>query len=128
MATISPLVSTSSLCASWSDSKQASPTPSHAASQVAPAFGTVAFTNVVKTAEPLFTCLFSYLFLGQLFALPVYLSLLPVVFGVCLASASEAPPSSAIDTLPYHLPTLAPIYPVRFWQSGYTICSQQSVI
>jgi len=61
----------------------------HVLSTVAPAYGTVAFTNVVKTLEPLFTCLFSYLFLGQLFALPVYLSLLPVIGGVAVASASE---------------------------------------
>jgi len=61
----------------------------HVLSTVAPAYGTVAFTNVVKTLEPLFTCLFSYIFLGQLFALPVYLSLLPVIGGVAVASASE---------------------------------------
>ncbi|EOD41567.1 hypothetical protein EMIHUDRAFT_460932 [Emiliania huxleyi CCMP1516] len=61
----------------------------HLLSTVAPAYGTVAFTNVVKTLEPLFTCAFSALLLGQTFPLPVYLSLLPVVFGVCLASASE---------------------------------------
>ena len=61
----------------------------HVMSTVAPAYGTVAFTNVVKTLEPLFTCIFSALFLNQIFALPVYLSLLPVIFGVALASASE---------------------------------------
>ena len=64
----------------------------HLLSTVAPAYGTVAFTNVVKTLEPLFTCLFSYFFLGQLFALPVYLSLLPVIGGVAVASANEARP------------------------------------
>ena len=61
----------------------------HVMSTVSPAYGTVAFTNVVKTLEPLFTCLFSALFLKQIFALPVYLSLLPVIFGVALASANE---------------------------------------
>lgn len=61
----------------------------HLLSTVAPAYGTVAFTNVVKTAEPLFTCLFSALFFGQIFPLPVYLSLVPVIAGVCLATASE---------------------------------------
>jgi len=61
----------------------------HIMSTVAPAYGTVAFTNVVKTLEPLFTCLFSAVFLHQIFALPVYLSLIPVIFGVALASASE---------------------------------------
>ena len=43
----------------------------HILSTVAPAYGTVAFTNVVKTLEPLFTCLFSAIFLNQIFALPV---------------------------------------------------------
>jgi len=61
----------------------------HVMSTVAPAYGTVAFTNVVKTLEPLFTCLFSAIFLKQVFALPVYLSLLPVIAGVAVASANE---------------------------------------
>jgi len=61
----------------------------HVLSTVSPAYGTVAFTNVVKTLEPLFTCLFSFVLLGQLFAPPVYLSLLPVIGGVIMASASE---------------------------------------
>jgi solute carrier family 35 protein E1 len=61
----------------------------HLLSTVAPAYGTVAFTNVVKTAEPLFTCFFSALFLGPTFPLPVYLSLIPVIAGVCVATASE---------------------------------------
>jgi len=43
----------------------------HVMSTVAPAYGTVAFTNVVKTLEPLFTCIFSAIFLHQIFALPV---------------------------------------------------------
>jgi len=61
----------------------------HVLSTVAPAYGTVAFTNVVKTLEPLFTCVFSAVFLKQVFAMPVYLSLVPVIFGVALASANE---------------------------------------
>lgn len=61
----------------------------HVLSTVAPAYGTVAFTNVVKTLEPLFTCLFSAVFLRQIFSARVYLSLLPVIAGVAVASASE---------------------------------------
>jgi len=61
----------------------------HVLAPVSPAYGPVAFTNVVKTLEPLFTCLFSFVLLGQLFAPPVYLSLLPVIGGVIMASASE---------------------------------------
>ena len=33
----------------------------HVTSTLAPAYGTVAFSNIVKTAEPFFTCLFSFL-------------------------------------------------------------------
>ena len=61
----------------------------HVLSTVAPAYGTVAFTNVVKTLEPLFTCLFSAVLLRQIFSARVYLSLLPVIGGVAVASASE---------------------------------------
>ena len=61
----------------------------HALSTVAPAYGTVAFTNVVKTLEPLFTCALSALFLREVFSLPVYLSLVPVIAGVLLASTNE---------------------------------------
>ena len=61
----------------------------HALSTVAPAYGTVAFTNVVKTLEPLFTCALSAVFLGEIFSLPVYLSLVPVIAGVLLASTNE---------------------------------------
>lgn len=61
----------------------------HALSTVAPAYGTVAFTNVVKTLEPLFTCALSAVFLGQIFSPLVYLSLLPVIAGVILASTNE---------------------------------------
>ena len=65
------------------------PCASHVLSTVSPAYGTVAFTNVVKTLEPLFTCFFSAIFLKQIFSVPVYLSLVPVIFGVALASANE---------------------------------------
>lgn len=61
----------------------------HLMSTVAPAYGTVAFTNVVKTLEPLFTCVFSAVLLDQVFPAPVYLSLVPVVMGVAIASANE---------------------------------------
>ncbi|CAN0216481.1 unnamed protein product, partial [Phaeothamnion confervicola] len=51
--------------------------------------GAVSFTHIVKAAEPVFTAGFSALLLGQVFALPVYLSLIPVIFGVGLASLKE---------------------------------------
>lgn len=49
----------------------------------------VSFSHVVKSAEPLFQVAASALFLKSVFALPVYLSLLPVIGGVILASVSE---------------------------------------
>jgi len=67
----------------------------HLMSTIAPAYGTVAFTNVVKTAEPIFTCIFAALFFGQTFSLPVYLTLVPVIAGVLLATASEVSFSTA---------------------------------
>ncbi|KAJ9512484.1 hypothetical protein QJQ45_018777 [Haematococcus lacustris] len=44
----------------------------------------------VQAAEPLFSVMFSGLFLGQVPPLPVLLTLLPIVGGVVLASLSEA--------------------------------------
>ena len=58
----------------------------HATSTLAPAYGTVAFSNIIKTAEPLFTCVFSYLFYRRTFSLATYVSLLLVVSGVVLFS------------------------------------------
>ena len=43
-----------------------------------------------QAAEPLFSALFSYLFMGDMPPLPVLLTLLPIVGGVVIASASEA--------------------------------------
>ena len=51
--------------------------------------GAVSFTHIVKAAEPVFTAGLSAAILGQTFALPVYLSLLPIIFGVSLASLKE---------------------------------------
>jgi len=51
--------------------------------------GAVSFTHIVKAAEPVFTALFSACFLGQIFSVWTYLTLIPVVFGVGIASATE---------------------------------------
>lgn len=51
--------------------------------------GAISFTHIVKASEPLFTALGSAVFFKQFFAMPVYLSLLPVVAGVGLASLKE---------------------------------------
>jgi solute carrier family 35, member E1 len=51
--------------------------------------GTISFTHVVKSAEPLFTAVLSVLVLKSSLSFSVYMSLLPIVFGVALASAKE---------------------------------------
>lgn len=51
--------------------------------------GSVSFTHVVKAAEPIFSAIFSAIFLQNIFPLPVYLSLAPIVVGVGLASLKE---------------------------------------
>ncbi|CAL8460892.1 g423 [Coccomyxa elongata] len=49
----------------------------------------VSFTHTIKAMEPFFSVLLSALFLGESPSIPVVLSLLPVVGGVALASATE---------------------------------------
>ena len=53
----------------------------HVTSTLAPAYGTVAFSNIIKTAEPLFTCFFSIVLYGKSFPSTVYASLVLVVLG-----------------------------------------------
>lgn len=49
----------------------------------------VSFTHVVKSMEPFVNVMGSAIFLKSIFPLPVYLSLVPVVAGVIMASVSE---------------------------------------
>lgn len=51
--------------------------------------GAVSFTHIVKAAEPAVSAALSAIFLQSYLPLPVYLSLLPVMFGVGLASLTE---------------------------------------
>mmetsp|Transcript_5366 Transcript_5366/g.6982 ORF Transcript_5366/g.6982 Transcript_5366/m.6982 type:complete len:398 (+) Transcript_5366:70-1263(+) len=51
--------------------------------------GAVSFTHIVKASEPVVSAVLSALFLKQVLPLPVYLSLLPVIGGVGLASLKE---------------------------------------
>lgn len=48
----------------------------------------VSFTHVIKSAEPVFTVLFSS-FIGDSYPLKVWLSILPIVFGCSLAAVTE---------------------------------------
>lgn len=61
----------------------------HVTSTLAPAFGTVAFSNIVKTAEPLFTCGCSMVLFQRAYTWPVYAALLMVVAGVALVSCRD---------------------------------------
>ena len=49
----------------------------------------MSFAQTVKAAEPVFTCVLSYLVLGTVFKWPVYASLIPIIGGVSLASLKE---------------------------------------
>mmetsp|Transcript_5985 Transcript_5985/g.20399 ORF Transcript_5985/g.20399 Transcript_5985/m.20399 type:complete len:388 (+) Transcript_5985:62-1225(+) len=61
----------------------------HASAVIALGAGAVSFAQIVKAGEPVFTCLLSYLVLGQVFSPAVYATLVPIVGGVALASLKE---------------------------------------
>merc|ERR1712127_965060 len=61
----------------------------HAGSVIALGAGAVSFAQTVKAAEPVFTCVMSYLVLGTVFKWQVYASLFPIIAGVCVASLKE---------------------------------------
>lgn len=61
----------------------------HVATVVSLGAGAVSFTHIIKAAEPFFSVVMSGIFLKSFFPIPVYLTLLPVVAGVALASLSE---------------------------------------
>jgi len=51
--------------------------------------GAVSFVSIVKASEPAVSALLSGVLLGQVFPVPVYLTLIPIIFGVALASLKE---------------------------------------
>jgi solute carrier family 35 protein E1 len=61
----------------------------HIGAVVSAGAGAVSFTQIVKAAEPVFTCFLSALILGSRIAPLTMLSLLPIVLGVSLASMTE---------------------------------------
>lgn len=61
----------------------------HIAAVVSASAGAVSFTQIVKAAEPVFTCFLSALILGVRLNPVTVLSLIPIVFGVALASVTE---------------------------------------
>jgi len=61
----------------------------HAGAVIALGAGAVSFAQTVKAAEPVFTCVLSYLVLGTVFKWQVYSALLPIILGVSIASLKE---------------------------------------
>lgn len=61
----------------------------HIAANISFAAVAISLTHTVKTLEPAFNVLLSQLVLGQSTPLPVVLTLIPIMFGVGLASAGE---------------------------------------
>lgn len=51
--------------------------------------GAVSFTHIVKASEPVFSAILSTFILGAYFPTNVYLTLIPIVLGVALASIKE---------------------------------------
>ena len=51
--------------------------------------GAVSFVHIVKASEPVFSAFFSFTITGKGFPLPVYVSLAPIICGVCFASLQD---------------------------------------
>lgn len=61
----------------------------HVAATVSMSKVAVSFTHIIKSGEPAFSVLVSRFFLGEVFPVPVYLSLLPIIGGCALAAVTE---------------------------------------
>merc|ERR1719231_854187 len=61
----------------------------HSASVFALGAGAVSFTQIVKAAEPAFAAVLSTFVYGKKISKAKWLSLIPVIGGVCLASVKE---------------------------------------
>jgi solute carrier family 35 protein E1 len=61
----------------------------HVGGVIALGAGAVSFMQIVKASEPVVSCILSAAMLGQVYSVPVYLTLLPIVGGVGLASLKE---------------------------------------
>lgn len=61
----------------------------HVATCVSFSYVAVSFAHIVKAAEPAVSSVGSALFLGEVYSLPVYLSLLPIIVGVSLSAVSQ---------------------------------------
>jgi solute carrier family 35 protein E1 len=61
----------------------------HVGAVIALGAGAVSFAHIVKASEPVVTCAFNALLLGQVLPVSVYLTLLPIIGGVAIASLKE---------------------------------------
>ena len=61
----------------------------HVGAVIALGAGAVSFAHIVKASEPVVTCALNALLLGQILPLPVYMTLLPIIGGVAIASMKE---------------------------------------
>eukprot|EP01041_Mallomonas_annulata_P010228 gene10228-21325_t len=64
-------------------------TLTHIGAVISLSAGAVSFTHIVKAAEPAVSALLSAVFLKSFLPIPVYLSLVPVMGGVAIASLTE---------------------------------------
>merc|ERR1719217_197569 len=88
----------------------------HAGSVIALGAGAVSFAQTVKAAEPVFTCIMSYLVLGTVFKWQVYASLFPIIAGVSIASLKEL-------SFTYKSLFCALLSPFAFYFEGATLMS-----
>ncbi len=61
----------------------------HVGAVIALGAGAVSFAHIVKASEPVVTCALNAVLLGQVLPLNVYLTLLPIIGGVAIASMKE---------------------------------------
>ncbi|XP_023002948.1 glucose-6-phosphate/phosphate translocator 2, chloroplastic-like [Cucurbita maxima] len=61
----------------------------HVAATVSMSKVAVSFTHIIKSGEPAFSVLVSRFLLGEMFPLPVYLSLIPIIGGCALSALTE---------------------------------------
>ena len=61
----------------------------HVGAVIALGAGAVSFAHIVKASEPVVTCVLNAVFLGQILPTSVYMTLLPIIGGVGIASMKE---------------------------------------
>ena len=61
----------------------------HVGAVIALGAGAVSFAHIVKASEPVVTCLLNGIILKEILPLPVYMTLLPIIGGVAIASMKE---------------------------------------